>query len=54
MPLAGGALEQPAAIMDLFDFIDGVIAGWKEKQKQEAESESVKQDLLRKLKLGHG
>lgn len=52
LPEEGGLFDQPETLMTTFDYIDAVIAEYRQKRAEETQREIAGQEALRKL--GHG
>ena len=49
LPVAGGLLAQPEAVMAAFDCIDGQVAAWRAEQAEQGEAERMKREMAAKL-----
>jgi hypothetical protein len=52
LPLAGGLLDQPAWLMDLFAVIDGRAAIYKQRKAEEERREATRRELMNKTPGG--
>ena len=49
LPLAGGVLDQPAYLMELFDVIDQTHDAFKQKEHERVEAEALQEKLATRL-----
>lgn len=54
LPFPGSVLEQPEDLMELFDYIETVVADFRRKADEDGDGEQKKREMLSKLKLTNG